>query len=310
MPGEREAKRARGSAVEVRFADGVWHRGRLVERVAGTEPPRWKVQFDDGESRDIQIGDPDAPVRFDAGAYGSRVEVRFDGEWYRGTLVELVRGSDVWGVAFEDGDWAEDVMVSSPDVRYVFAGAGAGLGEKRGRGEGAGNGGSEGSRKRVGTEGKGTGGSGGRRDGGDEQLPCTPMQQQGGKQTGAHEDPYVCKTCGEACSSADYLVMHMQIHKRERPCVCELCGKAFFDRSSLAAHMSTHTGERPYVCKTCGQAFSRAGHLAVHMRTHTAERPHVCKTCGKVFSQSGNLAVHMRTHTKEVPHVRHGPGGA
>ena len=30
----------RGAALEVQFADGVWRRGRLVERVAGTEQPR------------------------------------------------------------------------------------------------------------------------------------------------------------------------------------------------------------------------------------------------------------------------------
>jgi hypothetical protein len=41
-----------GASLQVRFADGVWHRGRLVVRVSGTGPPRWKVQFDDGETRD------------------------------------------------------------------------------------------------------------------------------------------------------------------------------------------------------------------------------------------------------------------
>ena len=125
--GEGAAESGRGAAVEVRGVAGVWHRGRLVERVAGTDPPRWRVLFDDGlVSDDIRIGDPLAPVRFDAGAYRSWVGVRFDGAWYRGRLVEMVSGSDVWGVAFEDGDWAEDVRVNSPDVRYVFEGGGAG----------------------------------------------------------------------------------------------------------------------------------------------------------------------------------------
>ena len=60
------------------------------------------------------------------------MEVRFDGEWYRGRLVELVSGSDVWGVAFDDGDWAEDVRLEDPDVRYVFAGGGVGGGRSEG----------------------------------------------------------------------------------------------------------------------------------------------------------------------------------
>jgi len=33
--------------------------------------------------------------------------------------VELVRGSAEWGVAFDDGDWAEDVRLGDPDVRNV-----------------------------------------------------------------------------------------------------------------------------------------------------------------------------------------------
>ena len=41
-----------GAVLEVRFADELWYRGRLLERVAGTKPPRWRVQFDDGELRD------------------------------------------------------------------------------------------------------------------------------------------------------------------------------------------------------------------------------------------------------------------
>ena len=75
-------ERGAGAVLEVRFADGVWYRGRLVERVAGTESPRWKVQFDDGDSKDdISLRDPQVPVRFNAGAYGATAEVRVDGEW-------------------------------------------------------------------------------------------------------------------------------------------------------------------------------------------------------------------------------------
>ena len=103
-----------GAVLEVRFADGVWYRGRLLGRVAGTKLPRWRVQFDDGELRDdIWLANPEAPVRFDAGAYGSTVEVLVAGEWRRGRLVKLVRGGEQWGVAFEDGDWAQDVRLGA-----------------------------------------------------------------------------------------------------------------------------------------------------------------------------------------------------
>ena len=79
------------------MADGLWYRARLVERVVGSKPPRWRVQFDDGEVRDdIRLGPRDRQdsVRLDPGAYGSTVEVRFDGQWYRGRLVKLVRGGE------------------------------------------------------------------------------------------------------------------------------------------------------------------------------------------------------------------------
>jgi len=114
-----------GSVVEVQLVDGVWRRGKLVGRVAGTQPPMWRVHFDNGELReDIRLANLEAPVRFDASAYGATVEVRVAGAWRRGRLVGLVRGSELWGVAFEDGGWAEDVRLGDPDVRYVFAGRG------------------------------------------------------------------------------------------------------------------------------------------------------------------------------------------
>ena len=59
-----------GAAVKVRFADSqgvagrAGHRGKVVERVAGTEPPRWRVQFDDGGAREnIWLANPKTPVR-------------------------------------------------------------------------------------------------------------------------------------------------------------------------------------------------------------------------------------------------------
>ena len=95
MPREGAERVAGAAAVEVRFADGIWYRGRLVERVARSQPPRWRVQFDDGELRaDIWLGSLAVPVRFDASAYGSTVEGRFDGAWGRGRLVDLVRGGE------------------------------------------------------------------------------------------------------------------------------------------------------------------------------------------------------------------------
>jgi len=81
MPRKGAARVAGGAVVEVRFADGIWYRGKLVERLAGSKSPRWRVQFDDGELRDdIRLGSSAAPVRFDASAYGSTVEVRFHGD--------------------------------------------------------------------------------------------------------------------------------------------------------------------------------------------------------------------------------------
>ena len=70
------------------------------------------MRFDDGEVRDdICLDSAHTPVRFDAAAYHAVVEVQYDGSWYRGRLVKLIKGSVVWGVAFEDGDWAEDVRL-------------------------------------------------------------------------------------------------------------------------------------------------------------------------------------------------------
>ena len=76
MPREGVERVAGGTVVEVRFADGIWYRGKLVERMTGSKSPRWRVQFDDGELRDdIRLGSLTVPVRFDASAYGSTVEV-------------------------------------------------------------------------------------------------------------------------------------------------------------------------------------------------------------------------------------------
>ena len=279
-----------GAALEVRLANGVWHRGRLLQWVAGTEPLRWRVQFDDGEIRDdIVLGNPEAPVRFEASAYGAVVEVRFaDGEWYIGRLVELVRGGDRWGVAFEDGDWAEDVRLGDPDVRYAFAGGEPRRGGKRGRMVYAGEDAGPRSRKRA--DGKGAGRPGG---------PDRRHEGRGGRATGCLE----CGMCGRAFPAPSKLAAHMRTHTGEKPHVCETCGKAFPRSCDLARHLRTHTGERLHVCETCGHACSSSSHLAVHMRTHSGEKPRVCETCSKAFSRSDDLARHMRTHTGEKPYV-------
>jgi hypothetical protein len=99
----------------------------------------------------------DKAVLFDIIGHGSSVEVlSADGNWQLGKLVELVRG-----VAFEDGDWAVDVRLADPDVRYVFAGLGAGRGGKRGRVQDAGEGEGKQAKSSLGADGNGTGGSGG-----------------------------------------------------------------------------------------------------------------------------------------------------
>jgi hypothetical protein len=324
-----------GAALQVRLVDGVWYRGRLVARVAGTEPPRWRVQFDDGELRDdICLGSPAAAVRFDAGAYGATVEVRFDGVWYRGRLVELLRGGEQWGVAFENGDWAEDVRLGDPDVRCVFAGRGGdGQGRRQGRGDDAGEG------PRANPDGGTTTASSAsqkrparradssraqrmndkeveeeerseeeqetlkKRRVGEAGVAKGEMPGAGGRVTGCFE----CHMCGKAFSgsfsASGSLARHMLRHSGDGTYGCESCGKTLSNTSNPASHMRTHTGERPHVCETCGKAFKWSSDLALHMRTHSGEKPHVCKTCGKAFSQSGTLAAHMRTHSGEKPHV-------
>jgi hypothetical protein len=75
------APAGRGALIEARYADGVWYRGRLVKRIPGAVPPRWRVRFDDGEVRDICLDSERTPVRFDASAYHAVVEVMYDRSW-------------------------------------------------------------------------------------------------------------------------------------------------------------------------------------------------------------------------------------
>ena len=327
------------AALEVLFADGVWYRGSLVERVAGSRPPRWTVQFDDGEVRDdIRLGprDREASVRFDASAYGSTVEVRFDGQWHRGRLVELVRGSEQWGVAFENGDWAEEVRLGGPDVRYVFAGrAGAGRAGKRGRAEDVVEGKATESRMRVRTA------TGGRDRSGGSANSASSARQRMPAQVSSSAGDLNRPARGSAPSQAHKMPVHKeeedaseeeeQSPKKRRVgnaggevrggrqarredegggesgdeevvCAEESPKKEKQGRGSKAGGAK---GERPHVhvCETCGRTCSRLSLLAAHMRTHSGERPHVCETCGKAFSESRDLAAHTRTHSGERPYV-------
>ncbi|KAJ1492332.1 hypothetical protein T484DRAFT_1771639, partial [Baffinella frigidus] len=149
----------------------------LVERVAGTKPQRWKVQFDDGEARDdTTLGSKETPVRFDASAFGKTVEVLVAREWRRGRLVELVRGSAQWGVVFEDGSWVPEPHVLRQGIKspVVAEAAGAGLGGKRGRVDDAGGGEGQEPKKRVGI--KDEGGEGGGAEPASARAPKMPAQ--------------------------------------------------------------------------------------------------------------------------------------
>jgi DNA-directed RNA polymerase subunit RPC12/RpoP len=283
----------RGAVVEVLFDDGVWYRGRLIKRIPFADPPRWRVRFDDGKERDdIDLDSSSTPVRFDAAAYHALVEVKYDRSWYRGRLVELMEGNVEWGVAFEDGDWAEDVRLGDQDVRYISAlDTTKRKGKKRKRDDG-----SDMEEVEDLKEGK---------------LHCCSdcgktfsrssslavhMRVHSGQR------PYECSTCTKAFSRSSDLARHMRVHSGERPHKCLTCGKAFSTSSHLATHMLVHSGERPHKCETCGKAFSTSSHLAVHMRVHSGERPYECLTCGKTFAQSGDLAKHMRVHSRERPY--------
>ena len=52
VPSTLEVQNRKGTVIEVRFDDGVWYLGRLLKRARGWHhegPPRWWVEFDDGE---------------------------------------------------------------------------------------------------------------------------------------------------------------------------------------------------------------------------------------------------------------------
>ena len=87
------------------------------------------MRFYHGEARDdISLGGAHTPVRFDA----------HDGSWFRGRLVELIKGCVVWNVAFEDGYWAEDMQPGDSEVRYGSVVDGGGYNQAESPGAGGG----------------------------------------------------------------------------------------------------------------------------------------------------------------------------
>jgi DNA-directed RNA polymerase subunit RPC12/RpoP len=193
-----------GAVVEVRFADGVWCRGRLVKLIPGADHPCWRVCFDHGEVHDYVCLDIEhTPVRFDAAAYHAVVDVQYDGLCYRGRLVELIKGSVVWKVAFEDGDWAEDVRLGDSDLRYTSAEDGrevlAGRNRKRDEGADAVEAIAGGRKHECATCGKAFG------------HLAVHMRVH------SVERPYECSTCGKAFSQSGDLAVHMRVHSGERP---------------------------------------------------------------------------------------------
>jgi hypothetical protein len=112
-----------GVRLRIKFKDEKWSKGRLIERVVGSKTSAWKVDFDDGTSRDdICFGNEDMFAAFEASAYGESVEVLCPGNiWYQGTLVTLIKGDNLFGIDFADGDWVEDMETFSPFFRYTDA---------------------------------------------------------------------------------------------------------------------------------------------------------------------------------------------
>jgi hypothetical protein len=108
--------------LRVKFDGGRWQKGKLVERVTKTNDfVEWKVVFDDGTVRDdICFSNSEMFTVFEEKAYGSSVEIMCaDENWYKGRLVTLLKGDGLFGVEFDDGDWVEDVKISSKYLRYT-----------------------------------------------------------------------------------------------------------------------------------------------------------------------------------------------
>lgn len=109
-----------GVMLRVKFNGGLWSRGTLIERVKDSLNSEWKVEFDDGTSReDIVFGNNDMFTVFEESAYGDEVQILCPDEvWHNGTLVTLINGDGLFGVEFEDGDWVEDIKIHSKYLRF------------------------------------------------------------------------------------------------------------------------------------------------------------------------------------------------
>lgn len=75
----------------------------------------------------------------------------------------------------------------------------------------------------------------------------------------AHNDPLICKICGEWCYTEVQLTNHTKGHTRiekdQRKYECDICGVRSARKQHLVIHMRNHTGSCPFMCETCGRGF-------------------------------------------------------
>ena len=127
--------------VLVKFSDHKWHTVKLVQRMEGTNPPRWKVQWDCGDDihplgyvsqkDDIWLGAGDWHVQFPHDYLGPRVATRSLGnkEWRPGRIVYIDSNtggkfdhstSDAACLLYDDGGWEEGWRFGNPDLKFLL----------------------------------------------------------------------------------------------------------------------------------------------------------------------------------------------